>query len=43
MYADDTSISASSENPVQLVEHLKRELEGIMNWLRPRLHYAGAK
>ena len=34
MYADDTSISASSENPVQLVEHLKRELEGIMDWLR---------
>ena len=34
MYADDTSISASSENPVQLIEHLKRELEGIMDWLR---------
>ena len=34
MYADDTSISASSENPVQLIEHLKRELKGIMDWLR---------
>ena len=34
MYADNTSISASSENPVQIVEHLKRELEGIMDWLR---------
>ena len=34
MYADDTGISASSENPVQLIEHLKRELEGIMDWLR---------
>ena len=34
MYADATSISASSENPVQLIEHLKRELEGIMDWLR---------
>ena len=34
MYADDTSISASSENPVQLIEYLKRELEGVMDWLR---------
>ena len=34
MYADDTSISASSENPVQLVEHLERELERVMDWLR---------
>ena len=33
MYADNKSISASSENPVELIEHLKRELEGIMNWL----------
>ena len=31
MYADDTSISAGSENPVQLVEHLKRELERVMD------------
>ena len=34
MYADDTSISASSETPIQLIEQLKRELEGIMDWLR---------
>ena len=34
VYADDTSISASSENPVQLLEHLKRKLAGIMDWLR---------
>ena len=34
MYADDASISASSENPVHLIENLKRELEGIMDWLR---------
>ena len=34
MYADGTSISASSENPVQLVEHLKRELGRVMDWLR---------
>ena len=34
MYADDTSISASSENPLQLKENLKRELEGIVDWLR---------
>ena len=34
MYADNTSISASSKNPVQLVEHLKRELVRVMDWLR---------
>ena len=34
MYADDPSIYTSSENPVQLKEHLRRELEGIMDWLR---------
>ena len=34
MYADDTSISSSSENPLQLLEDLKRELERIMDWLR---------
>ena len=34
MYADDTSISASSENPLQVLEHLKRDIEGIMDWLR---------
>ena len=34
MYADDRSISTSSENPVKLIEHLKRELEGSMDWLR---------
>ena len=34
MYADDTSISASSKNPVQLIEHLKRELEWIMDCLK---------
>ena len=34
MHADDTSISSSSENPLQLLlEDFKRELEGIMNWL----------
>ena len=31
---DDTSISSSSEIPLQLLEDLKRELERIMNWLR---------
>ena len=34
MYAGDTSISSSSENPLQLLEDLKRELERIMDWLR---------
>ena len=34
MYSDNTSISSSSENPLQLLEDLKRELEGIMDWLR---------
>ena len=34
MYADDTSISSSSENLLQLLEDLKRELERIMDWLR---------
>ena len=34
MYADDTSISASSENPIQLIQYLKRELERVMDWLR---------
>ena len=34
MYDDDTSISSSSENPLQLLEDLKWELEGIMEWLR---------
>ena len=34
IYADDTSTSSSSENPLQLLEDLKRELERIVNWLR---------
>ena len=34
MCADDTSISSSSENPLQLLEDVKRELEGMMDWLR---------
>ena len=34
MYADDKSISSSSENPLQLLEDLKSELERIMDWLR---------
>ena len=34
MYADDTNISTSSKNPLQLVEHLKSELEGLIDWLR---------
>ena len=34
MYADDASISSSSQNPLQLFEDLKRELEGMMDWLR---------
>ena len=34
MYADDTSISFSSENLLLLLENLKRELEGILDWLR---------
>ena len=34
MYADDTSISSSSENPLQLLEDLKRGLVRIMDWLR---------
>ena len=34
MYSDNTSISSSIENPLQLLEDLKRELEGIMDWLR---------
>ena len=34
MYADDPSISSSSENLLQLLEDLKRELERIMDWLR---------
>ena len=28
MYADDTSVSSSNENPLQLLEDFKRELEG---------------
>ena len=34
MYDDDTSISFSGESLPQLLEDLKRELEGIMDWLR---------
>ena len=34
MYADDTNISSSSENPLQILEVLKWDLEGIMDWLR---------
>ena len=34
MYAGNTSISFSSENLLLLLEDLKRELEGISEWLR---------
>ena len=34
MYADDKSIFSSNENPLQLLQDLKREVEGIMEWLR---------
>ena len=34
MYANDTSVSSSSESPLQLLEDLKSELERIIDWLR---------
>ena len=34
MDADDTNISASCDNLLQLLEDLRRELEGIVDWLR---------
>ena len=33
MHTDNTSISSSIENPLQLLEDLKREVDGIMDWL----------
>ena len=34
MYADGTIIFSSNENPLQLLEDLTMEVEGIMDWLR---------
>ena len=34
MYAIDRSISSSSENLLQLLEDLRREVEWILEWLR---------
>ena len=34
MYADDTCVTITSENPNDLITDVKNELENISNWMR---------